>query len=125
MPHKVIGEGTYGCVHKPSLKCMHKPHNINYNEKISKILDKVEANNELNEFKNVKQIDKQTLFHSGTPYKCEPKDTDEQRTAIKKCKNARYKHALKSSWVVSDNLSLLIMDNGGVDLRQFISKFKK
>ena len=22
---KVIGEGTYGCVHKPSLKCKNKP----------------------------------------------------------------------------------------------------
>ena len=37
--HKVIGEGTYGCVHKPSLKCETTQQDINYDNKISKLLD--------------------------------------------------------------------------------------
>ena len=31
----VIGEGTYGCVHKPSLKCKNKP-GLDYKNKVSK-----------------------------------------------------------------------------------------
>ena len=42
----VIGEGGFGCVHRPSLKC--KPEiktktKINYNNKTSKVLLKSEA----------------------------------------------------------------------------------
>jgi serine/threonine protein kinase len=123
--NKVIGEGTYGCVHKPSLTCQNTPTDLNYHNKISKVLAIDEANNELKEFKNIKKIDKQTLFHSGTPYQCGPDDTAQQRAAIKKCKNSTFKYAVKHSNGLSRFLSLLIMDNGGVDLRQFISKLHK
>ena len=47
----VIGEGTYGCVHKPSLKC--KKKRINYDNKISKVMKTKEANIELKEYKNI------------------------------------------------------------------------
>ena len=32
---EVIGEGSYGCVHRPSLECNRE--NINYKNKVSKI----------------------------------------------------------------------------------------
>ena len=123
----VIGEGTYGCVHKPSLLCQNKPSNLNYNNKISKILDKKEANSELAEFKNIKNIDSDEKFHSGTPTQCSPLDNKKQRSYIRKCKNNTFKKALKirngEPTPLSDNLSLLIMKDGGVDLRKFIKEF--
>ena len=34
---RLIGEGTYGCVHKPSLKCANEKKIKTYQNKISKI----------------------------------------------------------------------------------------
>ena len=35
----VVGEGTYGCVHKPSLRC--DKLNVDYKEKVSKLMYRV------------------------------------------------------------------------------------
>ena len=96
MDPKVIGEGSYGCVHKPSLKCQQKINKLKtYNNKISKILNNKEANSEMNEFKVIKSFDTDNHFHSGTPFKCPPLDNENQRTFIKKCKNSEIKQAAK------------------------------
>ena len=42
-----LGEGTYGCVHKPSLKCKNK--RLSYKGKISKIMHSSEAFKEMTE----------------------------------------------------------------------------
>ena len=46
---KKIGEGTYGCVHKPSLKCEDNKIISNYNDKISKIMKNKHAQIEMKE----------------------------------------------------------------------------
>ena len=39
MPRKIIGEGGYGCVHKPSIHCTNPPiPGFNYNNYVSKIM---------------------------------------------------------------------------------------
>ena len=123
----VIGEGTYGCVHNPSLLCENAPENLSYNNKISKILAKKTANEELNEFKNIRKIDTKEDFHSGVPVQCAPKDDKKQRSYIRKCTNPRYKKALKVTKGVttplSNNLSLLVMKDGGLDLRKFVGDY--
>ena len=43
--HKIIGEGAYGCVHKPSLIC--KDKKINLKNKISKLMNNENAEVEL------------------------------------------------------------------------------
>ena len=43
---KKVGEGSYGCVHNPPLKCRDKLYNPDPT-KVSKILTKKNANNEL------------------------------------------------------------------------------
>jgi hypothetical protein len=45
----VIGEGTYGCVHDPMLYCEDESKNINMKDKVSKILLKKNAIDELKE----------------------------------------------------------------------------
>ena len=80
-----IGEGTYGCVHKPSLKCDKKPPGLpNYNDKISKLMESKEARDELKEFFNIKKIDPTDMFHSGTPVYCTPSNIKENIAAAKK-----------------------------------------
>ena len=64
----VIGEGTYGCVHKPSLKC--KSNTVNYKNKISKVLTTKHANVEMKEYNTISNIDKKKHFYLGKPIKC-------------------------------------------------------
>ena len=48
---KFFREGTYGCVHKPSLKCKDKTIISKYNDKISKIMTKKNALEEMQSYK--------------------------------------------------------------------------
>ena len=52
---EVIGEGTYGCVTKPSLVC--KGSKRNYSHKVSKIMIKKYAKKEHNDMKQITKID--------------------------------------------------------------------
>ena len=45
---EVIGEGSYGCVHRPSLQCTKKKVSKN---KISKLMTRKHLDKELKEFK--------------------------------------------------------------------------
>lgn len=120
-----IGEGTYGCVHKPSLKCHKKPSDLpNYNHKISKLMESKEGKDELKEFKNIKRIDPTDKFHSGTPVYCTPSNIKENIAAAKKCNIQDIKIATRNS-NLKDTLALLVMNDGGKDLRKVIREFKK
>lgn len=112
---KVIGEGTYGCVHKPSLKCKYKK-NIDYDGKISKIMDKQEASNELLEYKKIKKADKHKDFYLGKPTECNPKKTKKSMKAIDKCSDFEGKNI--------DDYKLLIMNDGGLSLEKFGEKIQ-
>ena len=71
---KVIGEGSYGCVHKPSLACKNKP-NLSYKNKVSKVLRKKSAKDELKEYNNVNKADKKKDFYLGKPVSCDIANT--------------------------------------------------
>lgn len=114
--NEVIGEGTYGCVHKPSLKCKYKK-NIDYDGKISKIMEKEEATNELLEYKKIKRADKHKDFYLGKPLDCNPKKTKKSMKAIDKCNDFKGKNI--------DDYKLLIMNDGGLSLEHFGEKIKK
>ena len=53
---KVIGEGTYGCVHNPPLLC--DGSTTRDNEKVSKLMDPREASKEMKEYVLIDKIDK-------------------------------------------------------------------
>ena len=113
---KVIGEGTYGCAIKPSLKCSNKT--INYDNKISKVLLTSEANSELIEYNVIDKIDKSKQFYLGKPEICKPKYSDSNVKSIQKCISigkiikTNVEHNLKK-------LSLLVMEDGGINLKTY------
>ena len=113
---KKVGEGSYGCVHNPPLKCKNKPYNPDPT-KVSKILTKKNANNELKEFKLIQQADKKEDFHLGKPDSCFPDYNVENQTAINQCKRFNYFDIEK--------YKLLLLENGGDNLSQIENKFKK
>ena len=83
---KVIGEGSYGCVHKPALKCKNKDYDPNPNI-VSKLLTKHNANDELKEFKLIKKADEKEHFYLGQPDSCDLDRGVKNKTAIDQMKS--------------------------------------
>ena len=107
----VLGEGAYGCVHKPSLKCKDRP-DISYEGNISKIMDKRHALVELKEYDVIGNIDKENRYYIGKPEVCSPMVDAKTMSEVDKC-----------SWVKSkdiQNMKLLIMKDGGQNLADYI-----
>ena len=113
----VIGEGTYGCVHKPSLQC--KEPGVNYINKISKVMKKKHAIEELKEYAVMDSIDKNKKYYLGNPVKCKAMKTLKNFTSIEKCRNGQ--ELLKK---FSDT-SLLILEDGGINLETFAIEYGK
>ena len=84
----VVGEGSFGCVHSPSLKCKTK-RNINYDNKVSKLLTDKDAKDELKELSLFKEIDKLEEHYLGYPRKCKPMDDEETKQEINKCSDGK------------------------------------
>ena len=111
---KVIGEGSYGCVHKPPLHCIKKDQEINYKDYVSKIMKTKEAQTELGEFVVIGSYDPENDYHLGTPILCQPELTDTIiNNEISKCKY------IKSSEVNTNpnDYKILLIKFGGPDLK--------
>jgi serine/threonine protein kinase len=115
---KVVGEGTYGCVLKPSVKCKNKSKQT-YKNRVSKVMRTKNAKIELDEYKAIKKADKKEEFYLGKPTTCKIGDDDETMDSIDKCKIAVdiYRNV--------DDYSLIIMKDGGKDLKQYIDEVAK
>jgi serine/threonine protein kinase len=111
----VIGEGTYGCIHKPSLECKGRKK-IDYTNKVSKVFDRAHAESELKEYNDVSKIDPTSKYYMGVPLKCQLKKTQKNKTSIDKCENSKLKRAFEKN---ISSLSLLVMMDGGVNLKEF------
>jgi len=117
---EVVGEGSFGCVIKPSLPCSDK--NISYKNKISKVMLSKEAVKELKEYAIISKIDKQNDFYLGNPTLCHVKNTKGSIKAIDKCNQLKKKYLQKKT--VKDNINkfdLLVMNDGGINLKMLSS----
>jgi serine/threonine protein kinase len=112
---KVIGEGSYGCIHKPSLKCKNK--RTTYKKRVSKILPKKYAEKELKEYDVLSEIDKKHKYYLGTPVLCEPAETKYNEKSFEKCE----KSVDEDNKNLTDN-DLLIMKDGGINIQIFADK---
>lgn len=112
----VIGEGSYGCVHKPSLMCSKLPKRaFNYDSHVSKIMQKEEANLELKEILILGKMDPENKYHLGKPVLCTPKINKETIYALSDCDYIEPNDVKKNI----NNYRLLISKYGGEDLHQF------
>jgi serine/threonine protein kinase len=111
---KVIGEGTYGCVHRPPLKC-ETGTNVDYKNKISKVMTTKDADSELSEYSLIDQADPKFKFHMTTPIECNPEKNANTLKAIDKCSESFQSRDI-------DKYKLLIMPDGGLDLNNYAKK---
>ena len=65
---KVVGEGGYGCVHKPNLLC--EGDDKQDKENVSKLMKGHAALSELKEYVVIDNIDKSKYFYLVIPKKC-------------------------------------------------------
>jgi len=121
MKRQVIGEGSYGCVHKPSIHCKTKPTpDFNYKSYVSKIMKTKNAKRELAEFVIIGNIDPNNEYHLGQPILCKPNlDEANVKNDIKKCKHINF-DAIEAN---PDNYSLLLIKFGGVDLKVLCNNY--
>ena len=113
----IIGEGGFGCVHKPSLEC-NTNQIVDYDDKVSKLLTKKEADKELKEYTILKNIDKDTKYYLGVPVKCIVKDNKENKNKIKQCKKSKV--FLKNL----NDMRILVMKDGGYNLSNVLENSK-
>lgn len=125
----VIGEGSYGCVHKPQLQCntqKHKPKNT-----VSKFMFTEDALKELSEYANISHIDKRKKFYLGKPFKCKMKKTKYNYNSIKKCDlynetyNSHKKYSRKKKKDTFSKFSLLVVPFGGMDISKFANSLSR
>ena len=117
MIREVIGEGGYGCVHKPSIHCKSDiDPNFNYSNYVSKIMKTKDAEKELKEFVVIGSYDKTNEYHLGTPVLCQPELNDKIiKNDISKCKYIEGK-SVKAS---PNDYKLLLLQYGGPNLKDF------
>tara|TARA_Y100000992_G_scaffold128613_1_gene84663 strand:+ start:36665 stop:37912 length:1248 start_codon:yes stop_codon:yes gene_type:complete len=116
--YKIVGEGTYGCVIKPSLKCN---SHANYNNRVSKVMVTKDAKDELEENNNFKNIDGIDKYAISSPLFCKPKLDNTFKKTVKKCTNERVSHMLNYD---PSFLSMLLLEDGGMDLTNILKIFK-
>ena len=118
----VIGEGGYGCVHKPSLQCAKnkdlQKRPVDYKDKISKIMKKENALTELKEYEIISRLDPQKQYYLGKPTACAVSNSNETAKSIRKCTNT-----YQSFTRLNDTL-LLLLKYGGKDLKNFGDSFR-
>lgn len=109
----VIGKGSYGCVHKPPMKCKRQSRKKG---SVSKLLVRGEANNEMNEFEYISNADKKHKMYLGKPTMCDIDEIDTNVTAMNAC-NSHNSNKYDSTQL--SKYALLVMKDGGQDLTQF------
>jgi serine/threonine protein kinase len=123
MKRNIIGEGAYGCVHKPSIHCTTPPKpEFDYKKYVSKIMKTENAEKELSEFVTISKLDPENEYHLGTPILCKPDLNEETiESDIKKCKY------IKSGDIKinPDKYSLLVLKYGGPDLKMLCTNYSE
>ena len=125
---KVVGEGTYGCVHDPALKCdsfiMVNGKPLQYKNKVSKILHEKYARLEMDEYLGIQRADPHNQFFLGVPIQCKPLRSGENYTAVKQCSKGAMAVDELTKRILPD-FNILLMENGGMNLRDFALKMEK
>lgn len=121
MTSKVVGEGTYGCVLKPPLKCDETSYLVNqdYVNKISKIMSREHAINERDEYSTINNIEGLEKYAITGPLMCKPLLDNKFNTSVKKCNTSIVKNTFKRD---KNDLRMLLLEDGGINIYDHVTK---
>lgn len=114
----LIGEGTYGCVYRPAIKCENAT-NTGIDKKVSKVMRTAEANLEYSEYDQIGNADPQQKYYLGKPQMCSMSEADykanvEQSGCRILTPNSTY-----------TDYTMLQYEDGGTDLETFAIGYLK
>lgn len=116
MSHKILGEGTFGCVIKPSLKCKGKKSAKIYENKVSKVMRDKHAKDELKEMEYISNINGIEKYAVNLPIMCKP---DIKDSAFNKYVSKCNTYNVSQQYLANPKkLSLLLLDDGGLNMAQ-------
>ena len=110
----LIGEGTYGCVFRPAIKCDGAP-NTGIDQKVSKVMKNKHANSEYTEYDRIAAADPKHKYYLGKPQKCKILEAD--YVAHVQPSGCR----ILEPNTTSADYSMLQYKDGGMDLNDFAS----
>lgn len=114
---KVLGEGSYGCIHLPSLTCNNKT-NIKYNNNyVSKSLIDNDSDIEKHHMNFIQKIDPTFEYHLKTGEECKLDNNKLNNKALDKC-------SIFENRINNNNIKLLIMENGGLNIEEYSETIK-
>ena len=116
----VLGKGTFGCVVSPALKCTDS--SIKPDKRVSKIMRERDALDEMKEYEALDKIPELKKYLLRFPEQCNPVNDEKFHKAIKQCGHKRINGVYKNP--TTKNISSLLLENGGVSLRDFQNKFR-
>lgn len=121
MTSKVVGEGTYGCVLKPPLKCEETYNLLNqdYANKISKIMSRQHAINERDEYSGINNIEGLDKYAITGPLLCKPLLNNNFNASVKKCKTSIVKNTFTRD---KNDLRMLLLEDGGINIYDHVTK---
>ena len=115
---KRIGEGAYGCVFAPPLRCREKV-DLDYSTQVAKLMKAKEAREEMKYFRAIGEVDPENEYHMGTPKLCTPGPVREE--TVRACKHTRF--SSRDMNAHPEKYSLIMMVNGGKDLKDTMRLF--
>ena len=116
MSHKILGEGTFGCVIKPSLKCKGKKSAKIYENKVEKVMSDKHAKDELKEMEYISNINGIEKYAVNLPIMCKP---DIKDSAFNKYVSKCNTYNVSQQYLANPKkLSLLLLDDGGLNMAQ-------
>lgn len=119
MSAKVTGRGSYGCVHKPSLRCS-RLRRFTYKNRISKTVDVKESQDELKNYALVHAVDPEEEYHLGIPNVCNIENSEVNKSALRGCGEMGQR--------VVQNLEqyrLMIMKDGGKNMKEYADEVNR
>jgi len=117
MSHRIVGEGTYGCVIKPALKCKSNNPKIKYDKKVSKVMGVDFAEDELKEMKILSKLKGIEKYAVSVPKKCLPKLDSTFNNIVKNCTGPIVAPYFRDS---KKDLAQLLLEDGGLNLKDTI-----
>tara|TARA_Y100000389_G_scaffold72022_2_gene68749 strand:+ start:18420 stop:19817 length:1398 start_codon:yes stop_codon:yes gene_type:complete len=120
MSNKIVGQGSYGCVIKPALKCDNekKIKDKHYKNKVSKIMFDRHAKDELKELKFLSKLAGVDQYAVSMPKICNPKLDNNFKKIVEKCKSPPTAHVYYYFRNKQSRLKQLLLEDGGINMQE-------
>ena len=98
MKNEIVGEGTYGCVIKPALKCdkRTKMNKNDYDNRLSKVMSRNDAIEELKEMQKIQKVTDIEKFTIREPIYCKPEMNEQFDDIVQDCTTKKVENQYKT-----------------------------